>query len=77
MVISGSTKLDSWLVGSWKEGINYEETLAPMDRYTSIMALVATLEWKLHQIDVKTTFLNGVVEQELYLEQTHGFETHD
>ena len=34
MEVSRSTKLDSWLVGSWKEGINYEETLAPMARYT-------------------------------------------
>ena len=33
MVISGSTKLDSWVVSSWKEGIDYEETLAPMARY--------------------------------------------
>ena len=63
--------------GSWKEGIDYEETLAPMARYTSIMALAAKLEWKLHQMDVKTTFLNGVVKDEVYLEQSLGFETHD
>ena len=56
MEVLGSTKLDSWLVGSWKEGIDYEETLALMARYTSIMALAAKLEWKLHQMDVKTTF---------------------
>ena len=48
MEVSGSTKLDSWLVGLWKEGIDYEETLAPMARYTSIMAVDAKLEWKLH-----------------------------
>ena len=30
MVISGSTKLDSWLVSLWKEGIDYEETLSPI-----------------------------------------------
>ena len=48
MVVLRSTKIDSWLMGSWKEGIDYEETLAPMGRYASIMALAAKLEWKLH-----------------------------
>ena len=32
MVILGITKLDSWLVSLWKEGIDYEETLAPMEQ---------------------------------------------
>ena len=41
------------------------------------MALVAKLGWKLPQMDVKTTFLNGVVEEELYVEQPLGFKTHD
>ena len=76
MEVSRSTKLDSWLGGSWKEGIDYEETLAPMAKYTSIMALAAKLEWKLHQMDVKTAFLN-VVKDEVYMEQSLGFETHD
>lgn len=47
-----------------------------MARYTSIMALAAKLGWRLHQMDVKTTFLNGVVEDEVYVEQPLGFETH-
>ena len=50
MIVSGSTKLDSWLVGSWKEGIDYEETLAPIgqihfDHGTSCKArMEATLD---------------------------------
>ena len=51
-----------------------------MERYTSIsaiMVLAAKLGWKLHQMDMKTTFLNGVVEEEVYVEQPLGFETHD
>ena len=35
------------------------------------------MRWKLHQIDVKTIFLNGVIEEEVYIEQPLGFETHD
>ena len=65
---------------SQKEGINYEETFTPMARCTSIraiMALAAKLGWKLHQMDVKTAFLNGVVEEEVYVEQPLGFKTHD
>ena len=65
---------------SQKEGIDYEETFSPMVRYTlirAIMALAAKLGWKLHQMDVKTTFLNGVVEEKVYVEQPLGFKTHD
>ena len=50
-----------------KEGINYEETFSPEARYTSIraiMALASMMKWDLHQMDVKTTFLNGVIEVE-------------
>ena len=65
---------------SQKEGIDYEETFSPVARYTlirAIMALDANLGWKLHQMDMKTTFLNGVVEEEVYVEQPLGFERHD
>ena len=48
-----------------------------MARYTSIMALAAKLEWKLHQMDVETASLNGMVKDEVYMEQSLGFETHD
>jgi hypothetical protein len=48
---------------SQKEGIDYEETFAPISIYTlirTIIALAAKMKWKLHQMDIKTTFLNGV-----------------
>jgi hypothetical protein len=65
---------------SQKEGIDYEETFAPVARYTSIrtiIALAAKMKWKLHQMDVKTAFLNGVIEEEVYIEQPQGFEVED
>jgi hypothetical protein len=65
---------------SQKEGIDYEETFAPIARYTSIrtiIALAAKMKWKLHQMDIKTSFLNGVIEEEVYIEQPQGFEVED
>jgi hypothetical protein len=49
-------------------------------RYTSIktiIALAAKMKWKLHQMDVKTAFLNGAIEEEVYIEQPQGFEVED
>jgi hypothetical protein len=65
---------------SQKEGIDYEETFSPMARYTSIrtiLSLAAVMKWKVHQMDVKTTFLNGEIKEEVYVEQPQGFEVHD
>jgi hypothetical protein len=65
---------------SQKEGIDYEETFFHVALYTSIrtiIALAAKMKWKLHQMDVKTTFLNGVIEEEVYIEQPQGFEVKD
>ena len=48
--------------------------------YTSIrtiMALASMLKWDLHQMDVNTTFLNGMIEEEVYIEQSQGFEFED
>ena len=39
--------------------------------------MVAVMKWKIHQMDVKKTLLNGVVKKEVYVEQPLGFETHD
>jgi hypothetical protein len=48
-------------------------------RYTSIrvfLSIATVMKWKVHQMDVKTTFLNGVIEEEVYVEQPQGFKTH-
>ena len=65
---------------SQKEGIDYEDTFAPVGRYTSIrtiLALASNMKWKLHHMDIATTFLNGLIEEEVYIEQPQGFETDD
>eukprot|EP00253_Pinus_taeda_P013513 PITA_13513 len=59
------------------EGVDYEETFAPVTRYTSIRSIIsiaAEMGWKIHQMDVKTAFLNGFIQEEVYIEQPQGFE---
>eukprot|EP00253_Pinus_taeda_P036617 PITA_36617 len=63
-----------------KEGIDYEETFAPIARYTSIRSVISfatQMGWEIHQMDVKTTILNDLIEEEVYIEQPKGFETHE
>jgi hypothetical protein len=62
---------------SEKEGINYDKTFALIVRYNSIrviISLASILGWKLHQMDVKTCFLNGEIEEEVYIKEPEGFE---
>ena len=51
---------------SHKEGVDYEEDFSLVARYTSIMNIIyldSTMGWRLHQMNVKTAFLNGVIEE--------------
>ena len=64
---------------SQKEGVDYDETFASFARYTSIrtiIALASAMGWRLHQMDVKTTFFNGEIEEEVYVEHPDGFVVH-
>ena len=41
------------------------------------MALASMMKWDIHQMDVKETFLNGIIEEEVYIKQPQGFEVKD
>ena len=59
-----------------KKGLDYFDTYSPVTRITSIrilIALAAVHDLKINQMDVKTTFLNGELEEEIYMEQPEGF----
>ena len=61
-----------------KHDINYDETFAPVAKMTIIHVLivVATAKgWHLHQMDVKNAFLQGELEEQVYLVQPPGFHS--
>ena len=60
-----------------REEINYDETFAPIARLEAITMLLAFVAYKgfiLYQMDVKSTFLNGFISEEVYVKQPTSFE---
>jgi hypothetical protein len=59
------------------EGLDFEETFAPIARLESIHILLAYAthqDFKFYQIDVKSAFSNGQIKEEVYVKQPPGFE---
>ena len=59
-----------------REGIDYNKIFSPVsckDSFRIIMALVAHYDLELHQMDVKTAFLNGDFDENVYMVQPKGF----
>ncbi|KAL0554273.1 hypothetical protein IC582_008190 [Cucumis melo] len=72
-------KYKARLVGkgySQRKGIDYDEVFAPvagLETIRLLIVLAAQNNWKIFQMDVKSTFLNGYLEEEVYLEQPPGY----
>ncbi|XP_074369732.1 uncharacterized protein LOC141711222 [Apium graveolens] len=55
---------------TWRHGIDYEEVFAPVNLP---LALAAKHNWEVHHLDVKSAFLNGVLQEEVYISQPKGY----
>jgi len=59
-------------------GLDYDETFSPITHFKSLrllLALAVLEDWEVHQLDVKSVFLNGMLNKEIYMEQPQGFIT--
>ncbi|GAA0159049.1 transmembrane signal receptor [Lithospermum erythrorhizon] len=60
-----------------QHGIDYTEVFAPvarMDTVRRILSMAAQRSWRIYQLDVKSAFLHGELEEEVYIEQPRGYE---
>ena len=57
-------------------GVDYSDTFTPvahLDTIRLLLAIAAQMNWKVYQLDVKSAFLNGILQEEIYVEQPKGF----
>ena len=66
--------------GRWrkptKKGVNFDEIFAPVVKMASmqtVLSITASMNLEVEQVDVKTTFLHGDLEDEIYMQQPEGF----
>ncbi|KAI9201324.1 hypothetical protein LWI28_021677 [Acer negundo] len=63
-----------------KKGVDYEETFSPVGMFKSIqilLSIAAYFDYEIWQMDVNTTFLNGNLDESIYMMQLEGFRSPD
>ena len=58
-------------------GIDFNEKFAPvahMDTFRTVLVIVAQNKWHVYQMDIKSSFFNGYLEEEVHVEQPQGYE---
>jgi len=63
---------------SQRPGFDFEKTYAPVARLTTLRTMVAISAaqgWEIHQLDIKTAYLNGDLDEEVYMKEPPGFAT--
>jgi len=62
------------------EGVDFNETFVPIMKFSSlrmILTIAAKHDFEVHQMDVKAAYLNGILNEEIYLEPPTGFKPLD
>ena len=73
-------RIKSQLVAQWYtqvEGVDFNESFAPVARLKSIcilLSIACVMNFKLYQMDVKSAFLNGLLQEEVFVKQPKGFQ---
>ena len=57
--------------------VDFNKTFAPVAKFSTILALGAIMDFEMYQMDVKTAFLNGNLEEDIYMDQLQGFLQRD